>query len=101
MIAKRVAIALMLLKGRTTEEIQDILKVSGQTVWTVRGWLAGKGKGYQDLLKDVIRNDQNQEKTHRDAINDTESSALWFGKTNWKEKRKKQWEKVRNTKVPF
>lgn len=101
MIAKRVAIALMILKGRTTEEIQDILKVSGQTVWTVRGWLAAKGSGYHALLKDVIERDRDQEAARRDALEDTQSSALWFGKTSWKEKRRQQWEKVRDTKVPF
>lgn len=101
MIAKRVAIALMILKGRTAEEIQDILKVSGQTVWTVRGWLAAKGSGYHTVLEEVIKRDRYQERAHQDALDDTQSSALWFGKTNWKEKRRQQWEKVRNTKVPF
>lgn len=101
MIAKRLAIALMILKGRTAEEIQDILKVSGQTVWTVRGWLAAKGSGYLALLEDIVKQDRDRERAHRDALEDTRSSALWFGKTNWKEKRRQQWEKVRDTKVPF
>lgn len=101
MIAKRVAIALMLLKGRTSVEVQNTLKVSGQTVWTVGMWLRSKGAGYQTLLKEVIKRDEEQEKSHREALADTESSALWFGKTDWKAKRAQQWKRVKESKVPF
>lgn len=100
-IAKRIAIALMILKGRTSEEIQNTLKVSGQTVWTVGGWLRTRGTGFRSLLEDVIKRDQAREAAHRDALDDTKSSALWFGPTNWKTKRAKQWKRVRKTKVPF
>ena len=101
MIAKRVAIALMLLKGRITEEIQDTLKVSGQTVWTVGGWLRTRGAEFRSILKDVIKRDERQEKTHREALDDTRESAFWFGPTNWKTKREGQWEKVRKSRIPF
>lgn len=100
-IAKRVAIALMLLKGRDPEDIRDILKVSTQTIWTVMEWLATRGEGLRTLLEDVMKKDQKRVQTHRDALSDTRESALWFGPTNWKAKRAKQWDRVRKTRVPF
>lgn len=101
MIAKRVAIALMILKGRSADEIQDTLKVSKQTVWTVQGWLSTRGVGFKTLLQDVIKRDQAREADHRAALDDTTSSPIWFGPTSWKAKREAQWDRVRKTRVPF
>lgn len=100
-IAKRIAIALMILKGRTSEEIQSTLKVSGQTVWTVGGWLRTRGAGFHKLLEDVMKSDERQEGEHKDALDDTKSSPIWFGPTSWKTKRETQWKRVRKTRVSF
>lgn len=100
-VAKRLAVALMLFKGRDPEDIRDILKVSTQTIWTVQEWMATRGAGFRMLLEDVVKRDQKRAQAHRDAISDTRESAFWFGPTNWKAKRAKQWENVRKTRVPF
>jgi len=55
MLAKRVAIALMILKKNTYEEIKNKLKVSKSTIWKVSTWLSAKGKGYRKLLSEVIK----------------------------------------------
>ena len=57
MIAKRIAVALMILKGYPSLDIEETLKVSGQTVWMMRAWLSAKGKGYREMLEEVIERD--------------------------------------------
>ena len=55
MLAKRVAIALMLLKNYDYRTIRDTLKVSLTTVGKVSLWLKYEGKGYRRVLEKIIR----------------------------------------------
>ncbi|MBI5356197.1 hypothetical protein HZB78_01125 [Candidatus Collierbacteria bacterium] len=91
----------MLLKHVGAREISDKLKVSFPTIYRVKTWLEVKGSGYRSLLESIIQEDAAKEVAHLSALQDTESSALWFGPTNWKSQRRRQWEKVEKTEVPF
>ena len=101
MISKRIGVALMLLKLVGAREISDKLKVSFPTIYRVKTWLEVKGGGYRSLLESIIKEDAAKEDAHLSALQDTESSPLWFGPTNWKNQRRQQWEKVKQTEVPF
>ena len=101
MISKRIGVALMLLKHVGAREISDKLKVSFPTIYRVKTWLEIKGGGYRSLLESIIKEDAAKEDAHLSALQDTEGSPLWFGPTNWKNQRRQQWEKVKQTEVPF
>ena len=101
MISKRIGVALMLLKHVGAREISDKLKVSFPTIYRVKTWLEIKGGGYRSLLESIIKEDAAKEDAHLSALQDTEGSPLWFGPTNWKNQRRRQWEKVKQTEVPF
>src|SRR3990167_5793031 len=51
MIAKRLKIAKLLLKGMNYEEIQMSLKVSTQTIARVNLWLRESGEGYRLIVE--------------------------------------------------
>ncbi|MCL4382922.1 MAG: Trp family transcriptional regulator [Patescibacteria group bacterium] len=100
MLSKRVSIALLLLKGYDYKSINNILKVSAPTIWTVSLWLKTKGKGYRMVLKRIIQNEkwdklwQNVEKQIQDILPPRPG-------TNWAEVRKRQWEKRRQQQKPY
>ena len=58
MLAKRLSIVLMLIKGYKREEIRDTLKVSTSTVSVVKIWLRLEGKGYRQILEKVLRKEK-------------------------------------------
>lgn len=101
MIAKRIGIALMLLKKVGAREIAKTLKVSSPTIYKVKIWLEIKGSGYRSLLESILKEDAAKQRAHRSALEETEGSPLWFGKTSWRYKRRQQWERVKQTQVPF
>lgn len=101
MIAKRIGIALMLMKHIGVREISETLKVSFPTIYKVKTWMIVRGHGYRSLLESILKRDEESQREHQSALDDTQGSVFWFGKTNWREQRRKQWEKVRNTNVPF
>lgn len=101
MISKRIGVALMLLKRVGAREISEKLKVSFPTIYRVKTWLDFKGSGYRTLLESILKEDEAKQRAHQTALEETESSPLWFGKTNWKAKRRQQWERVKSTRVPF
>lgn len=53
MLAKRIEIARLLIKGFTYGEIQKILKVSHGTIARVNQWLATSGEGYRLIVERV------------------------------------------------
>lgn len=61
MLAKRVAVALMLLKGYDYREIQDSLNVSATTVGKVSLWLRRGGEGYRRILEKIIKRQKVEE----------------------------------------
>ena len=102
MLAKRIAIALMILKGEDYERIDNTLKVSKATIWRVKIWLDAKGSGFRSLLNEVLEHDlaKNRERKFRleEAIND---NPLWSGPGNWSARKKNQWQKVKEAEEPF
>ena len=102
MLAKRIAIALMILKGVDYEKIDNTLMVSKATIWRVKIWLDAKGSGFRSLLNEVLKHDaeKDSEKEFRldKAIND---NPLWGGSGNWSARKKNQWKKVKEAEEPF
>ena len=61
MLAKRLAVALMISKGYETNLIKQVLKVSTATVYRIREWVERGGKGLQMGLNKLAH----QEKTNQ------------------------------------
>lgn len=99
-LAKRVSIAFLLLKGYDYLTINNVLKVSNPTIWTVNLWLKTKGQGYRLVLKKIIRSEklkdfwQQIERHIEDIVPPTPG-------TNWSEVRRRQWEKRTSQKKSF
>lgn len=51
MLIKRLAIAMLLLKGYTYKDIREILKVSYPTINHIQRWLAKGGRGYKMVFE--------------------------------------------------
>lgn len=58
MLAKRLAIALLLAKGYTYEAIKDILKVSQETISRVNVALNHQGEGYRMVIQKAFRDEK-------------------------------------------
>lgn len=58
MLAKRLAIALLLAKGYQYETIKDILKVSQETIARVNIALNYQGDGYQMVIQKILRDEK-------------------------------------------
>lgn len=100
MIAKRISIALMLVKGYSAPEIDEKLKVSLGTIYIVKAWLDAKGAQYRDLLVEIAHQDEAQEKEHKFLLDEARNSTPRWG-TNWREAKKQQWKRAKESKVPF
>lgn len=74
MLAKRLAIAVFLVKGYQYETIKDVLKVSQETIARVNMMLNFRGKGYNAAVKRILR-DENIENFLK-KIEDTSISIL-------------------------
>ena len=92
MLAKRVAIAYLLLRGTPTDVIRDTLKVSYPTVRTVALTLAYRGDGLRQVLNKIATQER-WKNLFRDII-ETGISVLGSGKgADWKTTR--AWERQR------
>lgn len=102
MIGKRIAIALMLIKGHTPLEIDEKLKVALPTIYTVKTWLEEKGTEYQALLKKIAARDEQQARLHQDKLMEAEGGIFPPRPgINWREHNRQKWQEVKKTKVPF
>ena len=92
MLAKRLAIAFMILKGYDYNTINERLKVSDPTIWTVKSHLKHKGKGYTLIIEKIMSKEKWE--TFWQDLDHFFIQILppRYG-TNWKEARRKQWEK--------
>lgn len=100
MLSKRLAIAFMLLKGYDYPSINERLKVSDSTIWNIKLNLNHKGKGYQKTIEQIMDKEK-WEKFWQDLDNFFEEILPPRYGTDWKEARRKQWEKRRNQNKPF
>lgn len=94
MLAKRIAIALMILKGRKIDEITEILRVTKTTVYTVGAWLEYKGNEYVKLLSKIADEDEERASRFDELENEAYGYQPRYG-TNWKEARRRKWEEVK------
>ena len=100
MLSKRLAIAFMLMKGNDYPTINDRLKVSDPTIWNVKTSLSLKGKGYKMAIEQIM-NKEKWEKFWQDLDNLFQEILPPRYGANWKEIRRKQWEKRRHQEKPF
>lgn len=61
MIAKRLAIALLLARGFSYESIEATLKVSSATIMRVNFWLNHGGEGYRKVVEKIMREKKREE----------------------------------------
>lgn len=61
MIAKRLAIAVLLTKNFTYTEIDNALKVSRPTIMNVSLWLKHKGAGYRKAVEKILKDEKKEE----------------------------------------
>lgn len=100
MLSKRLAIAFMLLKGHDYATINNQLKVSDPTIWNVKTSLLLSSKGYKMAIEQIM-NKEKWEKFWQDLDNLFQDILPPRYGTNWKEARRKQWEKRRKQEKPF
>ncbi len=100
MLAKRLAIAFMLIKGYDYPSINERLKVSDPTIWTVKLNLTHRGKGYR-LAIERIMTAEKWNKFWEDLDHFFIQIIPPRLGTNWKEVRRKQWKKRREEEKPF
>lgn len=58
MLAKRLAIAVMLVKGYDYLSIKSILKVSPTTIGTVSNWMKYSGNGYRKVVEKLLKKEK-------------------------------------------
>ena len=73
MIAKRLAIAILLTKGYSYAAIGDIVKVSGTTIASISVWIQHSGKGFEMVIKKILR-----EASFKETLKDIEKSLAKF-----------------------
>ena len=61
MLSKRLAIAVMLLKGYGYESIEDGLKVTSGTISSISLWLKHSGSGYRKVVEKLAKKEKVQE----------------------------------------
>lgn len=94
MLAKRLAIAILLTKGHDYRSISKTLKVSTATIMIVNTWLKHGGEGYKMVIKKLLKQEKSDE--FWDNLEETVSKILppRYG-TNWSEKRQEQYQRLR------
>lgn len=60
-LEKRLAIAVMLTKGFDYRTIEDVLKVTSNTIARVAYWIKHKKKGFSKIIEDVVAKETNEE----------------------------------------
>lgn len=102
MLAKRISIALMILKQCSYSEIGDTLKVSAQTIWSVHRWLDRGGSLYRALLEELVSRDERKAQEYRDALQDAQHPWILPPRgVNWSEARKEKWKNATSLEEPF
>ncbi len=99
MIAKRVSIALMLVKAYQHAEIIKTLNVTDNTVRSVAVWLDRMGKEFVELLSKIADEDQKKSDNFEELENEAYGYQPRYG-TNWKAARRQKWEEVKAQRPP-
>lgn len=100
MLAKRLAIVFMLMKGYDYPIINDRLKVSDSTIWNIKINLAHGGKGYKMTVEQIMSKER-WEKFWNDLDHFFTMAIPPTPGTNWKRVRREQWKRRRKQEKPF
>ncbi len=100
MLAKRIAVAFMLTKGYNYPDINEQLKVSDPTIWQIKTKLQFAGKGYKRVIAEIMQREEWEERWNKFEHFLSQLVPPRAG-TNWREVRRKQWEKRRKQQKPF
>lgn len=93
MLAKRLGIALLLIKQYDYATIREILKVSTTTIAHVALWLKTEGSGYRAALMKIIKKEKQE--AFWDSLERTLAQVIPPPTgTNWREKRHTQYQKL-------
>lgn len=94
MLAKRLAIAILLMKKYSYEVIIDILKVSPATIGAISLWLKKEGKAFGKVTEKILSQEKQGE--FWDNLEQFLSTLIPPGKgIDWSRARREQWEKLR------
>lgn len=94
MLAKRLAISILLSKKYTYEDIIDILKVSPVTIGIIARWLKKEGRAFQKAIDKILKVEKQEE--FWDNLEQFLSDLIPPGKgIDWREVRREQYEKLR------
>lgn len=98
MLAKRLAIAVLLAKGYQYREISKTLRVSLPTISDVNVWFKYRGKGYKKVINSILTREKVDEFWEKldDAVN-----IIPPAHTNWSAWRSKRWQEKRVRQKPF
>lgn len=100
MLSKRLAIAIMLLKGNDYAVIKDALKVSTTTVASVNSWLNHGGEGYKKVVEKILKREK-FEKLMPTSVSELIEGSLPPKGKDWKTFYRKQAEKQRQHDLKF
>ena len=94
MLAKRLAISILLIKKYTYEDIVDILKVSPVSIGIIARWLVNEGKAFQKAIGRILKQEKQEE--FWDNLEQFLSDLIPPNKgTDWKRVRAEQYQKLR------
>lgn len=92
MLAKRLSIALLLIKGYDYRTISKSLRVSTATIMLINAWLKTGGEGYKMVIKKILQEEKTED--FWDNFEEKMSNLLPPRRgTNWSEVRSQQWQK--------
>ena len=95
MLAKRLAISILIIKKYTYENIVDILKVSPVTIGNIARWLKTEGKAFQKAISKILKQEKQEE--FWDSLEQFLSDLIPPTKgTDWKRVRSEQFERLRS-----
>lgn len=99
MLAKRLAVAVMLAKGYDYRAIRKTLRVSFPMIASVNLWLKYKGRGYQKVIDQILREEKIDEFWQK--IDDVLGDLVPPKGQNWSYWRKQKWQEKIEKAKPF
>lgn len=76
MLAKRIAIARLLIRGKTYQEIRSNLKVSNGTIARINHWLETSGEGYR-LVVNRVKPEEIEKTRTQELIEELDKPFSW------------------------
>lgn len=99
MLAKRLAVAVMLSKNYDYRDIRKTLRVSFPMIASVNLWLKYKGRGYRKVIEQILRKEKIGEFWQK--VDDVITDIVPPGHSNWSYWRSKKWQEKMSKAKPF